>query len=1122
MRYLASLFIDVEMFEASVAAALAEPLADPVITITPLISGWSLHQFARTALEILRQPEMCRHVDTLRHLHIAFARGAHLWEALAGLHVSPSIVASLREAIGARRRMRKTRLRDAIKACTAAETCAMRLCLVSYLRSRRYTRFAMPPVITTRHDSVPITSHTFYCCTVCGTTRSSVGGQGVKGATRCLYDFETRGLSCGKRGALQEACSATPLMQVPLREGVFHVGNGQGAFARCPLCDCFFRYDLRAWTKGVFKCCACHYTIVRRLPAGRGVPRVRARVHVGSDADARGHCVGLAPSVRRGLRRPPHMQRGRQLSVGAVQFFVCASDSEVLLRSAHHVTSDALYCAAGLPHDSGLLSPRMGPHAGVAGQRCNVCGRTVDGGCSGHPGHISLDAPVPHPLFPELEVNHLLVPPPSLRPTRTANGRRQEHAWTVMLRHILRARGHDKVLATVQRYFFDAHEHTRGVSCGWAGKEGMFRQQLLGRRTGMCARAVITPCTALHPGEVGVPAAWAQNLSIPEHVAPFNRERLWNTPGVVPPKPRLGQLVERPLRDNDYVVLNRQPTLSQHSIMGMRVRLVDSPCIQINPVSARAAAAAAAALAPHRALTPDPSCSRPPSTPTSTVTRWRSSSARSLHGRAETATLARPERCSLSMIQDASTDYEQGPGRYGGCRSITAMHEEAQRRYAECDARGLTITLRDIADLRVPPKGSASLGARAQHAMEHTRDANALKRIVRGGKGKPFNLVQCHDFSSGLTPQEYLRSSIDVRASLVATYRKTPTSGYMSRKITTLLDGLNVAYDNTVRENNFWVVRFENDLGCEPGGNLGVDVAAQLSRDVTQANLNSFHNAGCGERGSARCGMDHIMRGHFPYPSHCEGAAPRRHTPAAPLGLAAAPTAVEATYHQVYAGAPPPAHRARFAAEHASALRAAFDHVFQAGEGAEAIVSTEEPYAPRWVGVEGSPASNARDFAEGVLPALPRTGVVDNLHYVYQSLGIEAARAVLLSRLSACSRAKRATCVLYADFVARTGVLRFATRKHIQQQTSPVAAAGFETTLRCLRKAAANNVTDHLRQASAYMTFNATLRQPFEVTEMHPTPPPAAAAPAASREVTERNNAYKPYNPANLTTWPTS
>ena len=76
-----------------------------------------------------------------------------------------------------------------------------------------------------------------------------------------LYDFETGELSCGKRGSMQHACSMTPLLQVPLRAGVLHIG-GQGAFARCPLCDCFFRYDLRAWSKGVFKCNACHYTIV--------------------------------------------------------------------------------------------------------------------------------------------------------------------------------------------------------------------------------------------------------------------------------------------------------------------------------------------------------------------------------------------------------------------------------------------------------------------------------------------------------------------------------------------------------------------------------------------------------------------------------------------------------------------------------------------------------------------------------------------------------------------------------------------------------------------------------------------------------------------------------------------
>lgn len=793
------------------------------------------------------------------------------------------------------------------------------------------------------------------------------------------------------------------------------------------------------------------------------------------------------------------MRRAKSIKVTAVQFYTSCTDDEVLKLSAHHVTSDVLYSAHDMPHEDGLLSARMGPHAGLPGQRCNVCMRTVSDGCIGHAGHMELDTPVPHPLFADVEIRYLLVPPPALRPSRRINNRRQEHAWTTMLRLVLRAKGKTQVSAAVQKYFFEAHEHMRGLTYGWTGKEGMFRQQLLGRRTGMCARAVITPCSALNLDEIGVPLEWATKLTIPEYVAPFNIARLSTMDGVVPLNPQLGQLVERPLSDGDYVIINRQPTLSQHSIMGMRVRLTPGHTLQLNPLLA----------APFNADFDGDE-----------MTLFCS---RSLMGRAESMILAQPQRCTLRMIQDASTNFSDARtpgGKFGGFRTLDDMHAEAQRRYAKNDASGITVTLHDFATLKVPAAQGHTLAARAQHALDHTPQANSLLRMVQGGKGKPFNLVKCSDFVQGLSAESYMNETISVRTSLVATYRKTPHSGYMNRKVCSLLDGVNAAYDGTIRENGVNVVRFCNDLGFEPGGNLGADIGARLSRDITQSNLNSFHNAGTSVSAGTRSCVEHLLRGKFPHPSFCPGAKPRRCTPPPHAAKQARePSPLELTFHYINLGKKPPRYRYRFAAAHAEVLREAFAFVFQQTPQDEVIVSVDTPYsAPKWVGVPGSPCYNAQDFAENVLPAMPTTAATDNLQYMLATLGVEACRAALLQRLQACSSAASTACALYADFATRTGQLRFATRSHIQQRTAPVAAAAFETTISCLRNAAQHNVKDCLLQASAYMAFNATLRQPFDAIPTQSTPSNTCLVQCKQAQ---RCKEYKAYTPAVIEPCPT-
>ncbi|CAL44608.1 98.4 kDA DNA-directed RNA polymerase [Spodoptera frugiperda ascovirus 1a] len=147
------------------------------------------------------------------------------------------------------------------------------------------------------------------------------------------------------------------------------------------------------------------------------------------------------------------------------------------------------------------------------------------------------------------------------------------------------------------------------------GKNGLIRNNLLGKRSEMAARTVIGPDPTLRLEEVGFPRCMANHLYIPERVTVHNYA--WacslriphalypNT--LVRPKyirngrihracvrgcksdeclkrctPSIGDYVCRPLRDGDVVLMNRQPTLHKGSMMAFRIRLHDSLIFTLN------------------------------------------------------------------------------------------------------------------------------------------------------------------------------------------------------------------------------------------------------------------------------------------------------------------------------------------------------------------------------------------------------------------------------------------------------------------------------------------------------------------------------------------------------------
>ncbi|KAG4093895.1 RNA polymerase III largest subunit Rpc1 [Neocallimastix lanati (nom. inval.)] len=137
----------------------------------------------------------------------------------------------------------------------------------------------------------------------------------------------------------------------------------------------------------------------------------------------------------------------------------------------------------------------------------------------------------------------------------------------------------------------------RGFCQRLKGKQGRFRGNLSGKRVDFSARTVISPDPNLQIEEVAVPELVAKVLTYPERVFEHNIEKLrkcvlngpdkW--PGAVyirsdkkDEKPKylkygnrqqyannlkIGDIVDRHLRDGDVVLFNRQPSLHRMSVM---------------------------------------------------------------------------------------------------------------------------------------------------------------------------------------------------------------------------------------------------------------------------------------------------------------------------------------------------------------------------------------------------------------------------------------------------------------------------------------------------------------------------------------------------------------------------
>lgn len=237
----------------------------------------------------------------------------------------------------------------------------------------------------------------------------------------------------------------------------------------------------------------------------------------------------------------------------------------------------------------------------------------------------------------------LPVPPPSVRPSvRTDTGQRQEDDLTHKLLMIVKVnknlqqkleRTGDRTNAeqqidmwtTLLQYevatMIDnthpsipvAQQKTgrpiRSLTERLKSKEGRIRGNLMGKRVDYSARSVITPDPNLSIDELGVPLKIAMNMTYPEIVTRFNKDEMYrlvrNGPDVYPGAKHLkktatgvtkrlknldrssivledGDVVERHIRNGDYVLFNRQPSLHKLSMQAFRVRVMPYQTFRLN------------------------------------------------------------------------------------------------------------------------------------------------------------------------------------------------------------------------------------------------------------------------------------------------------------------------------------------------------------------------------------------------------------------------------------------------------------------------------------------------------------------------------------------------------------
>ncbi|MCM8769850.1 MAG: DNA-directed RNA polymerase subunit beta' [Candidatus Omnitrophica bacterium] len=128
----------------------------------------------------------------------------------------------------------------------------------------------------------------------------------------------------------------------------------------------------------------------------------------------------------------------------------------------------------------------------------------------------------------------------------------------------------------------------KSLSDSLRGKQGRFRQNLLGKRVDYSGRAVIVVGPELKLNECGVPKEMALELFGPFVLRELRKREYFHTLGsakraLTENRPEVWEILEKVSRHHP-VLLNRQPTLHRLSIQAFEPRLIEGNVIRIHPL----------------------------------------------------------------------------------------------------------------------------------------------------------------------------------------------------------------------------------------------------------------------------------------------------------------------------------------------------------------------------------------------------------------------------------------------------------------------------------------------------------------------------------------------------------
>jgi len=128
----------------------------------------------------------------------------------------------------------------------------------------------------------------------------------------------------------------------------------------------------------------------------------------------------------------------------------------------------------------------------------------------------------------------------------------------------------------------------KSLSDNLKGKQGLFRQNLLGKRVDYSGRSVIVVGPDLNLDECGLPKHMALELFRPFVISRILKDELahnikWAGRLIEEESPEVWAILEEVIKDK-YVLLNRAPTLHRLGIQAFRPLLIEGMAIQVHPL----------------------------------------------------------------------------------------------------------------------------------------------------------------------------------------------------------------------------------------------------------------------------------------------------------------------------------------------------------------------------------------------------------------------------------------------------------------------------------------------------------------------------------------------------------